>query len=209
MQLQLALDTDYNAALKILDVVHTHIDIVEIGTPLIFMEGVHVVRAVKEKYPQRQVLADFKIMDAGEMEAAIAFEAGADIVTVLGVASDKTVQGAVKAAQQYQRKIMIDMIEVPYPVSRGRDLLDMGADMLCVHTAYDLVSSGDSPLSVLQLMREDLPDAPISVAGGMKLAMLGDVLPLNPTIIVVGGAITGADDPAASAKAIKERMMLA
>jgi len=30
------------------------------------------------------VLADLKIMDAGEHEANLAFEAGADIVTVLG-----------------------------------------------------------------------------------------------------------------------------
>jgi len=207
MQLQLALDTDYTTALNLLEAVHPYVDIVEIGTPLIFMEGVHVVRAVKEQYPDLSVLADLKIMDAGEMEAAIAFEAGADIVTVLGVASDKTVEGAVKSARRYGRQIMMDMIEVPYTVSRGRDLLEKGADILCVHTAYDLVSSGQSPLSALQSLRDDLPEAAIGVAGGMKLALMDQVLPLNPTIVVVGGAITGADDPAASAQAIKARMM--
>ncbi len=44
------------------------------------------------------VFADLKTMDAGEPEAEIAFEAGADLVSVLGSADDSTIAGAVKAA---------------------------------------------------------------------------------------------------------------
>ena len=52
--------------------------------------------------PTATLLADLKIVDAGELEAQIGFDAGADIVTVLGVAHDVTIQGAllfVDAAQ--------------------------------------------------------------------------------------------------------------
>ena len=44
--------------------------------------------------------ADLKIMDAGEHEANLAFNAGADIVTVLGVAHDETIRGVVRAARR-------------------------------------------------------------------------------------------------------------
>ena len=42
------------------------------------------VRRIKERFPCLEVLCDTKIMDAGAYEARLAFEAGADYVTVLG-----------------------------------------------------------------------------------------------------------------------------
>ena len=39
-------------------------------------------------------------MDAGEHEANLAFAAGADIVTVLGVSHDETIRGVVAAARR-------------------------------------------------------------------------------------------------------------
>jgi len=45
------------------------------------------------------LLADTKIVDGGEIEAADAFAAGANIVTVLGVAEDETIRGVVRAAE--------------------------------------------------------------------------------------------------------------
>ena len=45
-----------------------------------------------------RVLADLKIMDAGGYEVAKASEAGADIITVLGVSDDATIKGAVAEA---------------------------------------------------------------------------------------------------------------
>lgn len=58
------------------------------------------------------MLADLKIMDAGEHEASLAFAAGADIVTVLGLSADSTVSGAVAAARAAGggRLVMADMI---------------------------------------------------------------------------------------------------
>jgi len=38
-------------------------------------------------------------MDAGEGEARLAFEAGADVVTVMAVAHDETILGAVRRRQ--------------------------------------------------------------------------------------------------------------
>ena len=38
-------------------------------------------------------------MDAGKIEAAIAFERGADFVTVLAAADDLTIRGAMEAAE--------------------------------------------------------------------------------------------------------------
>ena len=86
MKLQVALDTlSLEECIQLLDEIKDSIEVIEVGTPFIIEEGMLPVKTLKEKYPQLEVLADCKIMDAGEFEATKCFEAGADIVTVLGV----------------------------------------------------------------------------------------------------------------------------
>ena len=67
IRLQVALDGDLDSALEILAVVHPYIDIAEIGTPLIYREGMRAVRLIHERYPDVSLLADLKIMDAGRI----------------------------------------------------------------------------------------------------------------------------------------------
>ncbi len=205
-KLQVALDGDLTPALDILAQVHAYIDIAEVGTPLIFREGMHGVRKIREAYPALTILADLKIMDAGEHEAQIAFDAGANIVTVMGVTNDATVRGAVKSAQSSAGQVMIDMMQVAHPLNRVNALLTMGCDILCVHTAFDLQSTQTSPYEELKHLREQLPSAQLAIAGGVNLDRLDDILPYTPDIIIVGGAITRADNPASIAQAIADKI---
>src|SRR3989304_5642011 len=90
--LQLALDfVDLDRALKVAhEAVEGGVDWVEAGTPLIKSEGVDAVRALRREFPDRTIVADMKIMDAGRMEVEAAAKAGANIVDVLGAAPDAT-----------------------------------------------------------------------------------------------------------------------
>ena len=82
MKLQLALDlVDLNEAQALLAELHDLVDLVEIGTPFLIREGVKAITDIKRTYPALEVLADVKIMDAGDYEAKLAYDAGADIVT--------------------------------------------------------------------------------------------------------------------------------
>jgi 3-hexulose-6-phosphate synthase len=205
-KLQLALDGPFEASLDILRRVAPAIDIVEIGTPLIFREGVRAVSRIRQLFPDLEVLADLKIMDAGRDEASIAFEAGADLVTVLGVTQDNTVRGAVEAAQRMGKQVLADLMQVADSVTRGSQLLDLGCDYLCVHTAYDLHQHGHKPLADLERLRRACPAAPLAVAGGIRLETLGELAPFRPAILIVGGAITGAADPAQVAQQFRQQI---
>jgi 3-hexulose-6-phosphate synthase len=206
MKLQLALDGTLAQALTILESAHSFIDQIEIGTPLVLREGVAAVAAVNQRYPGIPVLADFKIADAGYEEASIAFEAGATVVTVLGLAADPTVREAVEAARRYGGQIMADLIQATDLVGRSRKLLDLGCHVLCVHTGYDLQAHNQSPLDALTTLRDALPDAPLAVAGGIHADTIAAIAALHPDLVIVGGAITRADNPAAAARTLKQRM---
>ncbi|MDX2138042.1 MAG: 3-hexulose-6-phosphate synthase [Chloroflexota bacterium] len=206
MLLQLALDGNLQQSLAVLQAAGPHVDIVEIGTPLVFREGMHIVSRMRELAPDSAFLADFKIMDAGDEEASIAFAAGCDMVTVMGIAHDETIKGAVDAALRFSREIVIDLMGVINPLARAREVLALGAKTLCVHTAYDVQHAGHSPLDTLADVRAALPEARVAVAGGISLKTIDSVVPLKPDIVIVGGAIARAGDPAAVAGALRSKI---
>ena len=153
MKLQIALDTlSLEECIILLEQTKGNVDIAEVGTPFIIEEGMRPVRELKKRFPEIEILADTKIMDAGELEASSAFKAGADIVTVLGVSNDETILGAIKAAKQHGGKIMIDMIAVKNLVERAKEIDAMGVDYICVHTAFDVQKSGKDPLDELKMI---------------------------------------------------------
>lgn len=205
-QLQLALDGTLEQAVALLGLVAPLVDIVELGTPLLYREGIRAAAHIHRLYPQVTLLADMKIMDAGEEEASIAFEGGCQYVTVLGVTQDKTIQGVVAAAKRHDAQVMVDMMQVTDVVERGRHLLALGCDYLCVHTAFDQ-QQVETPLATLKRLRKGLPDASLAVAGGVGLPTIDSILTLNPAIVVVGGAITRAADPAVVTKRLRERLV--
>jgi 3-hexulose-6-phosphate synthase len=206
MKLQLALDGSLQNSLAILDLVADKIDILEMGTPLLFQEGIRAASILHAQFPDLSLLADLKIVDAGQAEASIAFEAGCDYATVLGLASNATVEGALQAARGYGSTIMVDMLQVPDLLGRTRELIAVGCQLFCVHTAYDLHTSGATPFAELSQLRHALPDTALAVAGGIGPHNLSHVLPLQPEIVIVGSAITQAVDPRQAASAIREQI---
>lgn len=207
MKLQIALDTlTLEECIALMDEVRESVDVIEVGTPFVIEEGMVPVRALKERYPEKEVLADVKIMDAGEYEADKCFEAGADIVTVLGASHNATIEGVVKSAKKFGKKVMVDMIAVHDLAARTAELDGMGVDYICVHTAFDIQSTGQNPLDELMVVNKIVKNAKSAVAGGVKLATIDSIVAEGAEIIVVGGAISNADNRAEMAKEIKKHM---
>ncbi|CAM2871681.1 3-hexulose-6-phosphate synthase [Paenibacillus sediminis] len=200
MELQLALDlVNIPQAIELLKEVEPYIDIVEIGTPVVINEGLRAVKEVKQAYPNLKVLADLKIMDAAGYEVMKASEAGADIITILGVAEDESIKGAVAEAKKQNKKILVDMISVKDIEGRAKELDAMGVDYICVHTGYDLQAVGQNSFEDLKKIKRVVKNAKTAVAGGIKLSTLPEVIQAKPDLVIVGGGITGAEDMKATA----------
>jgi 3-hexulose-6-phosphate synthase len=182
------------------------VDIAEVGTPLVLREGASAIWMLKEQFPKLLILADFKIMDAGAEEAAIAFDAGADIVTVLAAAETVTIQRACDAAIAAGRQVMADLIAVADPARRAVQIAALGVHLLCCHTAFDMQSSGAEPTGALAELRAALPDARLAVAGGINPQRIGLLTPFAPEVVIVGGFVTRAADPRAAVEEVRKAM---
>lgn len=205
MKLQLALDlVNIEGAIEVVKQVESYVDIVEIGTPIVINEGLHAVKALKNAFPNMTVLADLKIMDAGGYEVMKASEAGADIVTILGVAEDASITGAVEEAKKQGKQILVDMIAVKNLAERAAQVDALGVDYICVHTGYDLQAVGQNSFEDLLTLKSVVKNAKIAVAGGIKLGTLPEVIAAGPDLIIVGGGITGQEDMSAVASEMQQ-----
>ncbi len=206
MKLQFALDLlSTEAALSLLTKVAQYADIIEIGTPLVKIEGLSVVSAIKAAHPQHEVFADLKTMDAGKLEARLAFEAGADLVSVLGVANDATIAGAVEAGRELSKTVVADLIGVPaaYRLERIAQLKALGVGYVEVHAGLDeQAQPGYSIQTLLDSVKASV--LPFAVAGGVNLDNLAAVAASGAAVAVVGGAVYGAADPHAAAQALRK-----
>lgn len=177
-------------------------DWLEAGTPLIKSEGVDAVRRLRELFPDAVIVADMKIMDAGRIEVESAAKAGANIVDVLGAASDATIRECVLAGKNYGAKIVVDMIAVADPVARAKKAEELGADIVTVHCAIDEQMEGKDPFEILRAVAGEL-SIPVGVAGGINSETAAAAIEAGASIVIVGGAITKAKDPKKAASDIK------
>jgi len=203
--LQIALDeVNLDRALQYArEAVAGGVDWLEAGTPLIKAEGLEAVRALKKAFPDRTVVADMKTMDTGAFEVEIAAKAGADIVGVLGAASDETFEEAVKAARKYGAKVYMDLISVPDKVARAKDAERLGCDYVCLHMGIDDQMVGASPVEVLREVATAV-QIPVMVAGGLNSETVGDCVKAGAHVLIVGGALTKAPDITAEARKLKQ-----
>src|SRR2546429_1631872 len=75
------------------------VDWLEAGTPLIIAEGMHGVRALRQRFPDVPIVADLKTMDGGYLEAELMAKAGATHVVVMARAHEETLRVVMKAGR--------------------------------------------------------------------------------------------------------------
>jgi 3-hexulose-6-phosphate synthase / 6-phospho-3-hexuloisomerase len=205
--LQLALDfVDLQRALKCARAgMAGGADWLEAGTPLIKSEGLQAVRELRRMFPSATLVADMKVMDAGRAEVEAAAKAGANIVDVLGAASDATIRECIEAGKNYGAKIVVDMIAVRDPVSRAKWVEQTGADYVTIHCAIDEQMEGKDPFETLRKVAETLT-IPVGVAGGINSETAAKAVEAGASVVIVGGAITKALDPEKATREIRQGM---
>lgn len=209
MKLQVALDLlSTDAAVNLLNDIAPYVDIIEVGTPLINIEGLAVLREIKSRWPDKFLFADLKTMDAGALEAELALNAGADAVSVLAVAADGTIAGAVNAANKLGKSVVVDLIGVPpaHRLARIDELRKLGVGTVELHAGLDEQAQEGYSLPAL-LATIAGTDVKFAVAGGITLDTVDIVAAAGAETAVVGGGIYNAANPAATAKSLKEKLL--
>ena len=200
--LQVALDTlDLDTALKSTRLVADVVDIIEVGTILCLAEGLGAVKTVKMLYPDRLVLADVRIAEAGALISKMVFEAGADWVSVLSSASLSTMEVVAKEAFSHGGDVQVELQE-DWTMEKAMKWQALGIKQVIIHRSRDTEKAGMSwgPKD-LELVKE-LSDKgfKVSVTGKMSVDDIALFKGIPVYAFVAGRAIRDADDPTQAAE---------
>lgn len=205
-KLQVALDLfSAEKALEVLNEIGQYADIIELGTPLMIAEGVRVVKTVKAKYPDKIIFADIKVMDGGSVIPGVAFDAGADMISVLAAADDATVRAAIASAREYGKAALVDMCSVTDIAVRAKEVDIMKPDYICVHVGYDIQDTGVDPIE--ELRKLDGIRSAKAIAGGINIHTFEKAVKSPADVIIVGGGLYNQPNMAELAKRMREMIV--
>lgn len=204
--LQIALDSiNLDEVFRVAELVQGYVDILEIGTVLLKKEGIRIVEKMKRLYPHTLICADTKTVDLGKLEAQVMFEAGADLISVCGLASEATITLAIHEARMRQKKVLIDLIGLGDSYRQIKRFTYLQPDYLTVHTGVDERSTDNNLFQQVEIISQISP-IPLAISGGVQLDDISYLLIFNPAIIIVGAAITASPDPNKTAKKFWENI---
>ncbi|PLR94677.1 orotidine 5'-phosphate decarboxylase / HUMPS family protein [Bacillus sp. T33-2] len=189
---QVSLDlTNIEEAVEVAKVaVESGVDWIEAGTPLLLAEGLHAVKRLRAEFPEHPIVADLKTMDGGYLEAEMMAKAGATHVVVMGVAHPATIRAVIKAAREFNIKVMGDIMAAPDKVECAKMLEANGVDYIIVHTGFD--ERGEAPEKSPYDDLEPVVNAvsiPVQAVGGLSLDQAAEMPKHGAPLVVVGAPL--------------------
>lgn len=193
-KLQVALDhADADKAIEIAKIVGDIVDILEVGTVLLFEEGSKPISRIRELFPDKMILADPKCADAGDIVAKNIAKHGADAMTCISAADVNTILSAKKHIENIQVELFGE-----WTMDRAKEWLENSIDHVIYHQSRDNnITWGEKDLSKVQELIN--MGFKVSVTGGLKVTNLKLFKGIDIDTFIVGRDITGAENPAEAA----------
>lgn len=172
------------------------VDWLEAGTPLILAEGMHGVRALRERFPDTPIVADLKTMDGGWLEAEIMAKAGATHVVVMSQAHEETIRCVVQAGKDLGVEVMGDNLASDDMVAGARRLEDLGCGYVIHHIGYDerrgIAARGERQPNPLDQLAEIVKavSVPVQAVGGLTIEQAIRTPEFGAPLVVLGAPLT-------------------
>jgi 3-hexulose-6-phosphate synthase len=205
--LQVALDyISLPQALVMAYQVAPEVDIIEVGTPLCKAAGIQAVRAIREICPDKLILADLKTPDVGGLEAAMAFDAGADMMTVIGGATIATVEQALAVAHARGKEVLMELTGVRDILERAVEWRQVGVERIVYHREWDAQSAGRLWTEADKDVIRRLIDMgfKVTATGGLTLDLLPFFADLPVSVLICGRGIREAANPREAARQMRQ-----
>lgn len=209
--LQIALDNlDLQSALDVLEDVGQIVDIIEVGTILLNAEGKKTVKIIKEKYPDKIILADAKIADAGNILSNMLYEEKADLVTVICCADIQTISSVVNTGKKFGKEMQVELTGY-WNFDQANEWKKAGVQQVVYHRSRDAQASGvgwtENDITKIKKLCD--MGFKVTITGGITINDLDKFNLLPIYIIIAGRAIRDFEYPKKAAlnfqNALKEK----
>lgn len=189
--------TDLNKALEIAEHTAEYADMLGVGSLLLLKEGVKAVRTFKAAFPNKDIFVQARISEKAEEAVGMLAQAGASYISVLAGSLQKTIKRAVDTAKAFDVKIALDLLDAQSIGQAAMDAKALGVHVLILHR-FGGAHQIDEVDSEWRNVRDNT-QLPIFITGKIDESNFQQVADLKPQGIMIGTAITDADNPTKAA----------
>ena len=207
--LQLALDElSLEDAYKVLDTgVDEVVDIIECGTILIGSEGRKAVSILRDRYPNKKLVADFKIADSGKVMAGMLLDGKPDLITVICAANHKTMKAVVDEIKDRNLNTEVQMeLYGNWTFDEIDVWKSIGINHVVLHHSVDETAGwSKKELEIVKKLCDK--NINVTVTGGIDLDSIELFKGLPIYCIIAGRSIRKADNPKLEAQKMKDKII--
>ncbi|MGX2974853.1 3-keto-L-gulonate-6-phosphate decarboxylase UlaD [Ursidibacter arcticus] len=178
------------------------VEIIEVGTILACSEGMKAVKTLRALHPNHIIVCDLKTTDGGAILAKMAFEAGADWLTVSAAAHPATKAACKKVADEFnsanpdikvKKEIQIE-IYGNWTFEDAKEWVDLGVKQAIYHRSRDaeLAGKGWTDEDIKKMKRLEEIGLELSITGGIipeDIHLFKDIK--NAKVFIAGRALVG------------------
>lgn len=196
MKLYIAFDlVDLEKCIQIARIVEPYVDRFEIRAPLLYTYGVHAIEAFRKEFPEKELFVDTKIINHGKELSNLAFQAGADIISVMAGAPEHFTHAVCNHAHDQKKKVLLDLLDTPLVGQAALTASSLGVDGIIFYQTPE-ENQGYAPSEKWQSVQEN-SSVPIFIGSNITRNTIDGVLVLHPAGITISKAVTQAQDPLA------------
>ena len=194
MKIQVTFDVyDIDKALDIAAQIHDHVHFFQVSTLLLYRYGIKAIEAFKQRFPDKPIIADTKIVYRAKEIVQIMSTAQADWVTVMAGTQKDIIQSVCNAAYNAKMKVMLDLLDSTAPGQSAMEAKIMGVNALLLHRTTE--DKEPSLFAEKWEMIRGNTELPIFIAGAIDRDNIDYIISLQPEGIVLGSAIIKAENP--------------
>ena len=207
-KLQLVIDHGKrHEVIRMVDDMADHVDVIEIGYPQLVTFGLDLVKEIRKAHPDLELCVDAKVFHGGSGVTRRCFEAGATSISVLGAAPDPVIRQMVRHARDYGGQIICDMDGFKRPARRTAEVDALGVSYVSISSGYLMEHEYElhkkqhgsifqlRPLDLAKAVKRNLIHAQLAIGTGVSMENIGEIMKLDPGLVLVGRAIFQGDDP--------------
>lgn len=207
--LQIALDnlssdsaiTDAKKAAK-------YLDVLEVGTILLASEGKNAIKKIKEEFPDKIIVADGKIADAGSVFGKMFFENGADFTTVICAAETSTLKQTIETSKNYPNKDVQVEMTTHFTWEQVKEWQSVGLKQVVWHRSRDAQKDGakwdEKNINTVRKLAE--MGFKVTVTGGIEKEDIKLFKGIPIYIFIAGRSIRDAANPELAAKELQDEI---
>jgi len=194
MKLQISFDIpDLEKSLALAAEVEMYADTIEIGTLLLYSNGIKAITQFRERFSNKPLFVDTKIMERSKDTVTLCAQAGADWVTVMAGAGKQVIHTACTVAHEFGKKVMLDTTDASSLGQTALEAQSLGADAILFHQPLD----EDERIQLVEYfdMVKGNTSLPIFIAAPVSRQNIGELLSVSATGIIIGNPITQSKNP--------------